>query len=993
MEDAVATAQALEEETGEKQDTPEAPAIPWGLCGPYCPVTLAEDFWLYPGATEFQNVFRNRVYSSASESVRDRLLAEPIKYIPTREPTLPPPRILVTGPTGSGVDEQSQKLSEAYGIPVVELEQEWRKRVDERIEKVKQGNRAKVAAEKILEPMNGDGGPAWPEGWTLPVEKAEGDEEEEVAAEAEPEEDGLDDEAREQLLVDAMRDVIGRHVGGCIINAKFQYASFGQIDPEGDADPTRSLQNLLVKARRLPDLTFILKAKNDVAARNVYDFDEINRVYEERLADYTKKKQAADEAEERGEEDVVQPEVPEDLVIDADEGEKESDRVTAKFIEKKQAQQVDLVGFAEAVTTARAPLQKVSADRGAAVAHKSIRWHCKPFMEQRASLLVKTQVRKLTPSKAKDVLDRALVQPSYFGSANPMASDMPLFVGKPDTFNYGVELRCRSFYPRSQDDQQAFITRLQDFTQLPPPSQIKVHPCICINGPPLSGKTTLARALAKRTGAVYLSAAEVVTALCDKLALPSALSRDIVSSMRRGLKIPQSSVVEALRHRMAAPDVAQNGWILDDFPITRQSAEMLTEAGIVPHRVLSLAIPEAVVFERAAMLGSQATNQLVNGTMKDLVQNEVSLQRQRLDAFTRSVPLVNAYYSLRFSNVCEVDGTKSVWAIEDRALEETSSSISQRLEYYRRTADGKGACIDGLGFTSDRVKKNESTWRRYCPVTLTLGNELLLCKDPRFAVEYKSRIYWLSNAGNMGLFLDDPESFLAVPLPQTIPNRLSLNDRVPPPQCMLEEDGVAFCPVALVDRKELVKAVGCYIVQHQSKYWSMESKKSCEKFMRRPMRYVSRAKLPAKKPALPEKDNIALLRALTQGGQDSKGLQPAEMLTFMQASVAEIICQALVESGERRPLFPGKTAQESSLLFLARFLRAKNVLNTDMTSAEVKGQLEKFLSDCALPNALQEITKRKDSYENQQEGVWTSSDSRQFTELCSRFDSLFSLPQ
>jgi hypothetical protein len=206
-----------------------------------------------------------------------------------------------------------------------------------------------------------------------------------------------------------------------------------------------------------------------------------------------------------------------------------------------------------------------------------------------------------------------------------------------------------------------------------------------------------------------------------------------------------------------------------------------------------------------------------------------------------------------------------------------------------------------------------------------------------------------------------------------------------------EEDGTAFCPVALVDRKEMVKAAGCYIVQFQGKYWSMESKKSCDKFMRRPMRYVPRAKLPAKKPALPGKDQIALLSALTQRGQDGKGLQPAEMLTFMQASVAEIICQALVEAGERRPLLPGKSPQESSLLFLARFLRAKNCLNTEMTSAEVQCQLDKILSDCGLPNTLKEFTQRKETFEKTQEGVWTCSDSRQFQEMCKRFDTLFKL--
>jgi len=331
--------------------------------------------------------------------------------------------------------------------------------------------------------------------------------------------------------------------------------------------------------------------------------------------------------------------------------------------------------------------------------------------------------------------------------------------------------------------------------------------------------------------------------------------------------------------------------------------------------------------------------------------------------------------------------------VEDRAMEETSQSISQRLEYYRRTADGRAACIYGLGFSPDRAQNNESLWRRYCTVRLTLGNELVLCKDRRFIVEYKSKVYWLSSEENMRLFLDDPESFLAVPLPAATPYCVPLVERNPRPACQLEEDVAVFCPVALVDRKAVIPSPGCYIVKYQGKFWSMESKQSCEKFMRRPMRYVARAKLPAKKPALPGKDKIALLAALTQRGQDNKSLQPAEMLTFMQASVAEVICQALVEAGERKPLFPGKSGQQSSLLFLSRFLRAKNTLNTEMSSVEVKGQLEKFLSDCALPNALKEITKRKEAFETSGEGVWTSSDCRNFQDLCDRFDSLFNLPK
>jgi len=962
------------------EEPPERPVIPWGTTGPYCAVTLKEDFWLYPGSKEFQHVFSNRVYAVASEQTSNNFKAEPIKYIPKTEPLLPPPRILVSGPTGSGVEQQCELLAKAYRIPVIKLEEEWLKRVAKRLEDNKEKRKKEAQAAALLEPLlTDDQQPIWPPGWDLPPEKSE-EEGEEAAGDAEeskePEEDGLEDEQREALFVEAMRDVLGSHIGACVINGTF-FGDLGNEDMSPEMKTARSIQNLLVKARRLPDLVVILKIKNDLAAKSIYDFAEIDRVYEQRVKEYQELVAKAEEQEEDP------PPPPEDLELEADEDEKESDRILAKFVEKKKAEQGELAAFAEALKIARAPFEKVSADRGADVTLKGVRWYCRPFMEQRSSLLVRYQAVKASPMRSADALKRSLVLPSRFGNHNPLFVDMPLFVGKPTAFKQAVDLRSRLYYPRNESEQEQLLVRPQDFMFLPQPSCVSVNPCIAICGPPLSGKTTLAKQVSMRTGAVYLSVPEVISQLCDKSALPFALSRSIMSCMRKGNKIPAASIVEALRHRIAAPDVLTRGWVLDDFPLSAEQAKALTQVGIMPHKLLVINVPEATVFKRARDSSVQGTDQ-----DEDLVQREVALQRQRLDAYMQNVPPIHAYYGLTFGNVCEIDGTKGIWAMYDRALEETSASISRRLEYYRRTADGKAACIYGMCFHPDRIQGSESAWGKYCPVTLTLGNELVLCKDPRYIVEHKGKVYWIISAEYVRLFLEDPESFLAVPLPAAVPTFLPLVDRNPAPSCMLD----GYCPVALVDRGELVKAAGGHIVQHQGKFWSLEGKESCNKFMRRPMRYVQRAKLPAKKPALRGTQNVALLSALTKGGKDGKGLEPAEMLTFMQASVAEVICQALVDAGERRPLYPGKTVQESALLFIVNFLRARNVLNTEMTSGDVKTAFEDFLSDCALPAALKELTQRKEAHEAYGEGAWTSSDTRMLKELTARFDSIFCLP-
>merc|ERR1711920_983020 len=119
------------------------------------------------------------------------------------------------------------------------------------------------------------------------------------------------------------------------------------------------------------------------------------------------------------------------------------------------------------------------------------------------------------------------------------------------------------------------------------------------------------------------------------------------------------------------------------------------------------------------------------------------------------------------------DGSRSAWATYDRAIEETTASISRRLEYYRRTANNMPALVHGMCFTPMRIQAGESSWKRYCPVSLTLGNELVACKDPRCVVEYKSNFYWFSSQECTRSFLSDPESFLQVPLPTALPMLLA----------------------------------------------------------------------------------------------------------------------------------------------------------------------------------------------------------------------------
>lgn len=976
---------------GEDAIPQERPVIPWSSCGTYCPVTLKEHRWLYPGQKEFQHVYGNRVFALANEKASEAFLREPVRYVPSeREPVLPPPRIMVTGPTGSGVAKQCEMLSQVYKIPVLQLEKAWRAKVEDRLKACKQKVKDAAKKEALEQPMtNDDGSPGFPVGW-LPVpdkpaaEEGEEEQEEEAAApeEAEPEDDGLDDEGREAQFVLAMQDVLGAHIGACVIDGTW----FGDLEDEEMAEEVRtarSLQSLLTKAQRTPDLTLILKCKNDVAAKNCLDFEAIDKAHEERVAEY---KKLVAEAEAKEEDP---PEAPEDLVIpDEDSEEKESDRAKAKFIEKKQAQQAALKEFEEAIkVVTRSPfisnaVQKVVSDRGPEPTHKSCRWHCRPFLEHRSSLLLRQQITKVRPNETKDLLQRGLARTSRFGSFNPLFMDAPVYPGRNEAFKLAAHLRGRIFYPQSEAELGQLLERPADFLQASEPSRVNVNPAIAITGAPLSGKTLLAQQLAKRTGAVYVSLAEVVSNMVAKSSLPTKLSKDILAFMKQGRQVPDEALIGALRQRLLAPDVLSRGWVLDDFPLTAGQAKALTQAGIVPHRLLVLNVSESIIFSRTRALVESAGGS-DNGDA--LLQQEAALQRQRLLAYQQQSPSVRTYYSVTFDNVRDVDGSRLPWAVFDQAVEETNVGISQRLEYYRRTAVGMAAPVRGLCFSPSRLEASLSDWQMYCPVTLSVGNELEECSDARHAVEYKSKVYWLASSEKAKLFADEPEAFLQVPLPENVPKLLSCSERKDKAAKLVELEG--YCPVVLVNKKDLVKSSGFHMVEFAGSLYSCASQEAAAKFLRRPVRYVKGAKLPSKKPVLPGLETQSALLSSLLKGKDGRGLHPDDMCTYMQASVAEAICQALVDSGERRPLYPGKDPQESALLYLARFLRAKNTVNTEMYAQTVKQQREDFLSDCALPSELKRVTELKKS----KDYVWTASDSARFKELCDRFDKVFSL--
>merc|ERR1719213_1458491 len=121
-----------------------------------------------------------------------------------------------------------------------------------------------------------------------------------------------------------------------------------------------------------------------------------------------------------------------------------------------------------------------------------------------------------------------------------------------------------------------------------------------------------------------------------------------------------------------------------------------------------------------------------------------------------------------------------------------------------------------------------------------------------------------------------------------------------------------------------------------------------------------------------------------------EGAAPDELqdhLTYLQVSVSEPISRALAAAGEMRYLYP-ELGEKSTLLHLAKQLRASNPLNTRARQKASDEELKRFLRNCAMPEDMKaSITRRQDAKDGKLK--WTALDEKRYAELTTLFDAHF----
>lgn len=115
---------------------------------------------------------------------------------------------------------------------------------------------------------------------------------------------------------------------------------------------------------------------------------------------------------------------------------------------------------------------------------------------------------------------------------------------------------------------------------------------IVILGPPSSGKKTIGKSLAKKTGAILLNKNNLLENI------PVNLSVEINKANKDRLLPDQWA--KLIKQRVEDFDCVRKGWILENYPQTREQALAMLSAGAIPKHCVFLTAPDNVLVERAA---------------------------------------------------------------------------------------------------------------------------------------------------------------------------------------------------------------------------------------------------------------------------------------------------------------------------------------------------------------------------------------------------------
>ncbi|CAH8679846.1 unnamed protein product [Schistosoma rodhaini] len=412
------------------------------------------------------------------------------------------------------------------------------------------------------------------------------------------------------------------------------------------------------------------------------------------------------------------------------------------------------------------------------------------LLENRSSLF--ERVYPITPKIAERLLINGYYFPSTYGRWCPVTlyfqnawlpplpmpnikvgnpkylSKLPGIIG--ETLPLVKAKTCAAVYKQhiywfiNSNARELFIKNPLKYTQkyTDPPFRVPLR--LHIIGAPKTGKTTIAQRLAKEYNIPVINAGDSIRwILSDPSHMHTSLAIRIREQFNRGECISDELTAQAIQTLLMNGIYFTRGYILENYPLTKEQGELLSVFGVRPNLVIELVVKDEKQKEELIVRGiTQAsnTNQVklsksslsfltfdekhitTNETAEEhyseneperneegfkMPEPEVDIAQElviRLAAYDNIISQLKEWYLSRNGILVELEAVQNRWLLWRKVIYLIKHRMRHIEEYMERITTHKAASIAELGIEHCEYEKLSSEFRQYCPVTLRERQEL-----------------------------------------------------------------------------------------------------------------------------------------------------------------------------------------------------------------------------------------------------------------------------
>lgn len=994
-----------EERSYGSSDVPEDKLpINKGEYGIFCPVTYKNENWLYYCLDEFETQFNHRKYRFASEKEMELFKKTPLRYlnIPDDfsdlnrrlEPVkVPPPHIYISGIQGSGVSTLINRLVKEFKLKKRELKKEFIAIWDEQRLQRKSIRVDKKRLELIKQKEEQE------------EEKKANRENNPETAEGELEEMNIEEMLNNDLQLDEEDEGFNSVENDkSIFKTLFDANSASVYDAtwyEINEKITTQFMEFMLESRKVPNVFVFIRSKLKTILERHLNIKQIKEYYEsleeksknkkleaieklkkekrEEKYNELKEQLASEEMEnnnnssnnaedednngnvlepkptnlpdieliqiELSEEEIKaimdepDPDLPEyQSLLDA-----EKDRLVKRYEENNNF----LNDFIEQLKNKLIPVIEVNNDNDIENVYKNLFYNLNPYLRNRENLIEKQLVHfnipELTLRKIQELYSSQIFKLSAYYNYSPInperlvkAADNPLVY------------RDRLYFFNSIEERNLFAEEpLKYRTGKEFPLDITrtcMNSLIYVIGSLQSGKTSIAKILEEK-GFLRITLKRAIMDLLDENSLRTSILRtDLLSTLTKGNSIDDRLAIRILQKRLEFNDCVNRNIVIDGFPYTLSQTNSIiqdkTNDILKPSFVFVCQVPDKTILERARnQKGFKKLVPVITERLRNSKENVIDMVK---------------VFKNRDIDIKYLETNKSFWYLKDQIINLLETKRKNSLTFASAYNYEKPCNLNGIAphaLLKYIIEKHKTQiLHYYSPVALKINDEFNYNKyinyqSDNFITLYKGAYSFLKNEEEFKYFCKNPElynNYLSQIKLDIKPVKFLKPMELAKKLCERRIfEYQSCCSVAYLEDKLLKDGKIIYSLEYKGKLYQCENAENFIKFSYKPDKY-NQIKIKVKT----IDENIIY---------NENQVNFENTVNYLETNFGSYITKGMLELSKNRIKYPFLSVKETSIKYLALFLKANNPNNNEYAKKKYSKKLEEFLNNAKLPYELLDV--------------------------------------